>query len=111
MAVYNHYQRLRHEDNLAAARKEREEGARVDAAEVEQPAEAVLHPDHLPYPPTSDLRKVMADRQRFTRSLFDEETRYLACLLLGSLCMAELHCQRPAQLLLSGPAGPVDSAN
>lgn len=76
MAVYNHYQRLRHEDNLAAARKEREEGPRPETPEGEQqPTEAVLHPDHLPYPPTSDLRKVMADRQRFTRSLFDEDTR------------------------------------
>ena len=75
VAVYNHYQRLRHEDSLTAARKEREEGTRVDATEVEQGQEAVLHPDHLPYPPSSELRKVMADRQRFTRSLFDEESR------------------------------------
>lgn len=74
MAVYNHYQRLRHEDSLSAARKEREEGARVDAAEVPPGQEGVLHPDQLPYPPSSDLRKVMADRQRFTRSLFDEES-------------------------------------
>lgn len=77
VAVYNHYQRLRHEDSLAAARKEREEVARGDVGEGEPAAEAVLHPDHLPYPPTSDLRKVMADRQRFTRSLFDEDTRWL----------------------------------
>ena len=35
VAVYNHFQRLRHEDSLMAARKEREEGNRPEA-EVEQ---------------------------------------------------------------------------
>lgn len=79
VAVFNHFQRLRHDDNMAARRKEREEAARVDAAEVGSEPEggqsSTQYQDQVPYPPTGDARKLMSDRSRFTRSLFEEENR------------------------------------
>lgn len=77
-AVHNHYQRILNADQLAVARREREEGGRPEelktgsrgfdgesTGEVQQPAA-------VPYPVSEETRKLMEDRSPFVHNALSE---------------------------------------
>jgi hypothetical protein len=86
VAVYNHYQRLKHEDAMTQIRKEREAAARADSLDdyPDPHHRSLKHPDHTPYPPSQDTLNLMSDRQPFTRNLFGAHGSYEARYAISS---------------------------
>ena len=67
IAVYNHYQRIQHEEDLAIARMEQE----TQALKRQQPpnpdgtgGSPSAHAQPLPYPPSNDAVRMMAEARR-----------------------------------------------
>ena len=91
VAVYNHYQRLKHEDSMAQLRRERdfankEEGG-FDEGDLEQRAPKHSDPHSTPWPPSPDALNLMNDRP-VTRSLFGSNTSFEARYLLAGVGFA-----------------------
>jgi ATP-dependent Clp protease ATP-binding subunit ClpX len=82
VAVYNHYQRLKHEDGMAQLRRERDAATRSEFDDLVDPEQQVpKHTDHhhrTPYPPSQDAINLMSDRPFYTRNMAGATAGYEA---------------------------------
>jgi len=81
VAVYNHYQRLKHEDGMAQLRREREAATRSEFDDFNDPEpQAPKHsdPHSTPWPPPSREAMSLINDRPVTRGFFGANTSYEA---------------------------------